>query len=122
MVVAGACVAAATIVVALRDPHAAGSYGLCPFHAVTHLWCPTCGGLRATYDLAHLQLAGAWHENALWVMAAPLVVLAWVTVLVRRTRGLPTAAPPVWAQVLGVAVVLGFGVLRNLPGFAWLAP
>ena len=122
LLVAGGAVAAATVLVALRDPHTLGSYGFCPFHAITHLWCPTCGGLRATYDLAHLQLGAAWHDNALWVLAAPLVVLAWVVALVRRARGLPAATLPVWAQVVGLALVLAFGVLRNLPAFASLAP
>jgi hypothetical protein len=110
------------VLVALRDPHAAGSYGFCPFHAVTRLWCPACGGLRATYDLAHLHLASAWGENALWVAAAPLVVVGWLVCLVRRARGLPARAVPVWAQVAGLAVVLAFGVLRNLPAFSWVAP
>ena len=100
--VGGAWVAAATLLVALRDPHAAGSYGFCPLHAATGLWCPACGGLRATYDLAHLHLSTAWSENALWVAAAPLVVVGWLVALVRRARGLPTRPVPVWAQVTGL--------------------
>ena len=120
--VVGASVVAATGLVALRDPHVPWSYGICPFHAVTGLWCPACGGLRATYDLAHLHLAAAWGENALWVVVVPLVVVGWLVTLVRRARGLPARQVPAWAAVAGLAVVVGFGVLRNLPGFAWLAP
>ncbi len=118
----GGFVAAAAALVALHDPHAHGSYGFCPFHAVTGLWCPACGGLRATYDLAHLHLATAWGENALWVVAAPFVVVGWLVALFRRARGVPARPVPVWAQVAGLAVVVVFGVLRNLPAFAWLAP
>ena len=51
----------------------AGSYGVCPLYALTGLWCPACGGLRATHDLAHGDLAGAWAMNPLWVLAVPLV-------------------------------------------------
>lgn len=120
--VVGAWVAAATALVALRDPHVAWSYGACPLHAATGLWCPACGGLRATYDLAHLHLAAAWGENALWVAVAPLVVLGWLVTVVRRARGLPVRPLPVWAGAAGLAVVVAFGVLRNLPAFAWLAP
>jgi hypothetical protein len=120
--VAAGSIATATAVLALRDPHAAGSYGVCPFHAVTGLWCPTCGGLRSTYDLIHLHLAAAWGENALWVVAAPLLVVGWIVVQVRRARGLPVGRVPAWAQVAGLAVVLAFGVLRNLPPFGSLAP
>ena len=118
----GGFVVAATALVALHDPHAPGSYGFCPLHAVTGLWCPACGGLRATYDLAHLHLAAAWGENALWVVAAPFVVVGWLVALVRRARGLPARPVPVWAQVTGLAVVVVFGVLRNVPAFSWLAP
>lgn len=119
---AGAAVAVATALVALRDPHVVGSYGLCPLHAATGLWCPACGGLRATYDLAHLHLAAAWSENALWVAVVPLVVVGWLLALARRVRGLPARPAPPWAAVVGLAVVLVFGVMRNLPAFAWLAP
>ena len=39
--------------VAAVDPHTSGRYPTCPFHAVTGLWCPGCGGLRAVHDLTH---------------------------------------------------------------------
>ena len=120
--VVGASVAAAAALVALHDPHTPGAYGFCPFHALTGLWCPACGGLRATNDLAHLRLGAAWSENALWVVAAPAVVVGWLVVLARRARGLPPRPVPAWAQVAGLTLVVVFGVLRNLPAFAWLAP
>ena len=120
--VAGAAAAAAAALVALRDPHETGSYGLCPLHTLTGLWCPACGGLRATYDLAHLHLATAWSENALWVAVLPFVVLGWLAAVVRRARGLPTRPPRAWATAVGLALVLAFGVLRNVPAFGWLAP
>ena len=50
------------------------------------------------------------------------VVLGWLVVLVRRARGLPPRPVPAWIGWLGLAVVVAFGVLRNLPAFAWLAP
>lgn len=120
--VAGAATVAATALVAVRDPHVPGSYGLCPLHAATGLWCPACGALRATHDLAHLHLAAAWSENALWVALVPMVVAAWLVGLVRRARGRPARPMPTWLGVVGMVVFVCFGVLRNLPAFAWLAP
>ena len=122
--VVGASIVVGVAVIALHDPHVSGSYGVCPLYAMTGLWCPLCGGLRATHDLARGDVAGAWAMNPLWVVLAPLIVLAWTRWLVATTRGrpmrrqLPAALP--WI-VLGV--VVAFGILRNLPALApYLAP
>lgn len=121
--VAGGLVAAATVVLALRDPHTSGSYGYCPLHALTGLWCPACGGLRATHDLAHGNLAGAWSMNPLFVLAVPLAIALWARLVLRRTQGRAVRPTPAWLAWVGLAVVLAFGVLRNIPALApWLAP
>ena len=118
-----AAVVLATVVLAARNPHAVGSYGACPLYALTGLWCPACGGLRATHDLAHGDLAGAWSMNPLWVLAVPLVVVFWGRWLARAARGHRAAPAPAWAAWVFGGVVVGFGVLRNIGVFApWLAP
>lgn len=111
-------VLAATATVALRDPHAPGSYGLCPSLALLGVACPLCGGLRATHDLAHLDLAGAWAANPLWVALVPLVVLAWAGWTARAARGRAAPRVPAAAGWALAAVVLLFGVLRNVPALA----
>jgi hypothetical protein len=121
--VAGGIVAAATVVLALRDPHASGSYGLCPLHALTGLWCPACGGLRATHDLAHGDLAGAWSMNPLWVLAVPVVIALWGRLVLRRSQGRTVRAAPGWAAWATLALLVAFGIARNIPALApWLAP
>ncbi|WP_069386726.1 DUF2752 domain-containing protein [Cellulosimicrobium cellulans] len=119
----GAVVAAATVYVALVDPHRPGHYLTCPLLALTGLACPGCGGLRATHDLARLDVAGAWAANPLWVLVAPLIVALWAVWLVRAWRGRPgprLRAGVAWA---GLAVVVAFGVLRNVPALTgWLGP
>lgn len=89
---------------------------LCPLHALTGLWCPLCGSTRAVHALLHADLATAVADNALFVLALPVLAGLWWR---RRTsgRGLPR---PVWWAV--VVVVLAFGVFRNLPAGSWLAP
>ena len=122
-VVLGVATLAATAVVALRDPHVAGSYGVCPLYALTGLWCPGCGGLRATNDLAHGDLAGAWSMNPLWVLAVPVVVGVWLAWIVRAARRQPSPSAPTWVPWAFLAVVVAFTVLRNIPALApWLAP
>lgn len=119
----GALVAAATTYVGVVDPNRPGHYVTCPLLALTGLACPGCGGLRATHDLAHLDLAAAWAMNPLWVLVAPVLVVLWAVWLVRALRG--RAAPRVPAVVAwGFLVVLvAFGVLRNVPALVpWLGP
>lgn len=115
-VLAGAAVGAATLLVALRDPHVAGSYGFCPLLELTGLACPLCGGLRATHDLAHLDLAGAWSANALWTLTAPVVVAVWLAWLVAAIRGRPFRGLSSTAGWVTLGVALTFFVARNLPG------
>ncbi|MDM7856365.1 DUF2752 domain-containing protein [Cellulomonas alba] len=120
---AGAVTAAGTLLVALRSPYAPGSYGFCFFHELTGLWCPLCGGMRATHDLARGDVASAWGMNPLWVVLAPLVVVGWALWVVRRAQGRPAPTFPRAARWALAALVVAFGVLRNVPALApWLAP
>jgi len=95
---------------------------LCPLHEITGLWCPFCGGTRATYALLHAQPATALHDNALFVAALPVLALFWWRWLCSadsRSAARPLPRPVVWAAI---ALVVAFGVVRNLPQAGWLAP
>jgi len=119
----GAVVAAATVYVGVVDPNRPGHYVTCPLLALTGLACPGCGGLRATHDLARLDLAAAWSMNPLWVVAAPLLVALWAAWLVRAWRGRSGPRVPVWVGWTSLAVLVLFGVLRNVPALVpWLGP
>ena len=108
----------------LRDPHESGSYGHCPFLAITGHPCPGCGGLRAVNALTHGDLMPALSSNLLAVVLVATLVVAWVTWVVRRARG--TSAPMLVmsdrALVLVLVVAVAFGVVRNTPWGAGLAP
>lgn len=134
-VVTGVLVAGATLVVALVDPHRPGSYGVCPLYALTGVYCVGCGGLRATYDLAHGDLAGAWSMNPLWVLLVPVLVAVWARWLVRRwtssssgaVRGAARVGGPVTGAVrtpwLVLVVLVAYSAARNVPALApWVAP
>jgi len=119
---------AAGLVLALhfRDPHSSGSWGLCPWLVLTGHYCPGCGSLRAVNDLTNGDVAGALSSNLLFVAMMPLLVFWWVRWTQRAWSGAP---PPdrsgrhsgVWIA-LATVVMVGFGVLRNLPAGSWLAP
>lgn len=115
----------AAAVLHLRDPHADGSYGFCPFLALTGLPCPGCGGLRAVNDVTRGDLVAAISSNAMAVALVVALTGLWAIWLSQRLRGrreaqmLSVTTPTV---VVVVAVIVVFGVLRITPWGAWLAP
>lgn len=95
----------------------------CPLHALTGLYCPFCGGTRATWALAHLRFGLMLHENALYPAIVLLAAWGWLSWLGRATGRWHLPAPRGRVLDVTVAVALvAFMVLRNLPGFGALAP
>ncbi len=96
---------------------------LCPFQALTGLWCPLCGGLRSAYALTRLDFATAIRDNALLVVALPFLIGFWIDWLRRDRAGLSERA--LSRRVIAVLWIaaLVFGVMRNVPAFGhWFAP
>jgi hypothetical protein len=116
---------AATLALHLRDPHQQGSWGFCPFHALTGLWCPGCGGLRAVNDLTDGHLRAALSSNIVVTLAIPLAVVALLLWVRRAWTG--KESQPDWQRAQRwtyalVALLVAFTVVRNLAFGAWLAP
>jgi len=97
---------------------------LCLVNSLTGLECPGCGATRAVHALLDGDLPLALQNNALVILAIPVVVALLVRWAVRRARGITTAPPaPSRGVVLAVlALTAVYTVARNLPGFAFLAP
>jgi hypothetical protein len=98
-------------------------YPVCQFHQLTGLNCPGCGGTRALYALLHGDILTALHDNAVAVTGLVAVVARGAWFGLNRLRGRPNGVffPP--RLLIPGLVVLGvFGVLRNLPAFAFLSP
>jgi hypothetical protein len=114
----------ATLALRVHDPHQHGSWGLCPFKAITGWDCPACGGLRAVNDLGHGQVVEAAHSNLVFVGSLPLLLGLWLLWLGRGWTGddrrvLPSrVVRPL--TIAAAAVVLVFTIYRNTPwGAAW---
>jgi len=122
--IVGAAGLSAATLLHLRDPHGAGSYGYCPFLELTGRPCPGCGGLRAVNDLTHGDIVAALSSNLLAVALVGVVGVAWLVWAVRRWRGedrqMIALSPR--AGLVVVAVFVVFGIIRNTPWGAWLAP
>lgn len=115
-----------TVALHIRDPHGVGSWGFCPWLAITGHYCPGCGGLRAVNDLTNGDVLGAISSNLLFVALMPVLVVWWLGWARRAWTGAGGSGrgahrPGVWITLFTL-VMLTFGVLRNLPAGSWLAP
>jgi hypothetical protein len=114
-----AAIAGATIVVggmlfvATQNPEVSSFYPPCLFHKATSLHCPGCGTGRA----AHAMLNGNWERamqmNPLLITSIPALLAMVFFPQVNRWKPLP---------ILVGGLLVAYWILRNLPGFEWLAP
>jgi hypothetical protein len=105
------------------NPAEHGFYPACYLHAATGLNCPGCGSLRAMHQLLHGHVVEAARLNLLLLLCLPYFGWCIIRFAIARVRRQPVAfaIQSVWLWTfLGVAAV--FTVLRNVPGFIWLAP
>jgi hypothetical protein len=114
-----AVAAAGMAVLFLFDPARYPIYPRCPLHELTGWLCPGCGTLRAAHQLLHGNVAAAWQLNPLTVSLVPAGLWLALREIVwqcygRRWPGLVTRPLFGWALV---AVLVLFGIVRNLPGF-----
>jgi uncharacterized protein DUF2752 len=122
-VLSAAAVLGATAYVGAVDPNQSGHYPTCPFLFITGRYCPGCGSLRAVHALAHGDIGAALGLNVLTVLGGVVLTGIWLRWAARSWRGeaRTTVAPP-WVHYGLLVVVVAFGVVRNLPFGAALAP
>jgi uncharacterized membrane protein HdeD (DUF308 family) len=113
-----------TALLVVFDPATTWWFPSCPFFAVTGWLCPLCGSLRAVHALLQGAPRTAWALNPMTTAG----LLAGVAAVVAD------AAHPARARCLewlarrcfsarALALVVFFGVCRNVPTFAgWLGP
>ncbi|MGC8626873.1 MAG: DUF2752 domain-containing protein [Acidimicrobiales bacterium] len=120
---AGGVLAMLTGSVALANPFTDHIWPACPLHALTGLWCPFCGGLRAVWAATHLQFKLMLHEDALLPAIAALAAWGWLAWLGRQTGRWRLPSPRNrTTDVIVIVVLIAFAILRNLPWFSMLAP
>lgn len=114
-------IAAALTILYIYQPGKSRIYPPCPFYALTGLFCPGCGSLRALHQLLHGHLLAAIDFNPLAMSMLPVVAYeAWYELATPRTNFQRRAA---WVKTL-LAVIILFWILRNLPFYPFniLAP
>lgn len=122
-VTAAGALASATLVT-LIDPNEPGHYPTCPVLFTTGYYCPGCGALRAAHDLFGGDLAGAFARNPLIYVIVPVGILAWANLVARASGRSYFAVQRIrpWSLYAVLALVIVYGVLRNLPGWTLLSP
>ncbi len=103
----------------LFDPATSGGFWVCPFHRLTGLYCPGCGGQRALHELLHGHFAAALRLNPFAVLVfLPLAGYAYAAYALRVLGGVrvPGVAPRGWQVMALLAAMALFGILRNIWG------
>jgi hypothetical protein len=99
----------------------------CPFHALTHLYCPGCGSQRSLSALLHGHIVQALSFNPLFIASLPLVFYSAVVYTLNTFGVHPVRQKLVYSPLfinIILSTVIVFFVLRNLPFpfFAFLRP
>lgn len=97
----------------------------CLYYELCGLYCPGCGMTRATYSLLQLDFYQAFRYNAFSIISIPLIALyviggvyAW---LFNKHNFMDQKIPSV-VWIIFIISLLLYGLLRNIPQFAFLAP
>jgi len=104
--------------VAAENPSDGGTFIPCPFRSLTGWWCPGCGMTRATHHLLRGNVMQALHFNLFVVVilaALSATWLVWLLSAAGRSVNI-TRWVPVPVQIAAGTLLVGFAIVRNLPG------
>lgn len=93
----------------------------CLFHELTGWHCPGCGLTRMFIALAHLDFARAFHCNAAAMLLIPALPAYFICKKLFGRGDSSKRAGDVF-YYLCLALLIAFGVARNLPSGQFLAP
>lgn len=99
------------------DPGDMPLFPKCPFLLVTGYECPGCGSQRAVHDLLHLDLKGAFSQNALILFLIPYILLGIYLGFFNGKHRFPRLEKLFfgkWAAIIVVSGIIIYGVLRNV--------
>lgn len=96
----------------------------CPFHFITHLYCPGCGITRMLFSILKGEFYQAFRYNPLLFTFFPGMVVLFIDYIIstfKKKRSILTKIPnSVWYVLIVILIV--FGILRNIPYFDYLRP
>lgn len=108
------CIVTISLAVYFFDPRKYIIAVPCFFHYFTGLYCPACGGLRASYCLAHFEIANALKYNLLIIffLAGIFYYLIREIIFLISGRYLPHISKNILIAFFVIVIV--FCIIRNL--------
>lgn len=97
----------------------------CMFHSITGLYCCGCGASRALRSILHFDFYQALRYNAVFTVALPFLGIYFSSLFIsyiRFGKDEVSRKIPMWPIWVFVSAFLLYGILRNIPVFAFLAP
>lgn len=98
-----------------------GNPFVCPFHELTHLYCPGCGSGRAAASLLRFDFVSALDYNALFVLVLPFLayylIRAYVIIVFMGSRIPIFGQIPIWGYKVVAILIISYWILRNIPVF-----
>lgn len=96
----------------------------CMFYQITGFYCPGCGVSRMCIKLLELNIKEAFGHNPMVFCLLPFLAIYCVRQSIWYIKGVKWQVSR-WESILWkilVAVMLIFGIVRNLPGVTFLGP
>lgn len=96
----------------------------CFFHVLTGLYCPGCGMTRCMANLLLGNFREAFYYNMAVCLLSPLLIyfLGYSLYAYIRHGRIPFSGIQNLLLGFSLTVLVLFGILRNLPAFAMMAP
>ena len=93
----------------------------CPIKELTGLYCPGCGITRMFKSLLELDFYAAFRYNPLLFIMLPFALVLYFDYVVRKDKSFYKKIPEaIWYIIIALLIV--YGILRNIPYFSFLAP
>lgn len=106
--------------IAILDRFVEAQILFCPLKALTHLYCPFCGGTRALFSLLSFDFVAAFRYNAAFCLFLLAFAVFDIIALIRLCRGVssPLSLPRILMPVFLSALVI-WTLGRNLLLIIW---
>lgn len=94
----------------------------CIFHKISGLYCPGCGITRMFISLFKLNIYQAFRYNPLVFILLIISTLYFLVDSLKYGITKKHIKLPEIVYIILLILVIGFGILRNIPMFSYLAP